>query len=161
MPDMLVKLYALPQAPTLFSRLAIKGVDIRRALAPEKRLLADWVGTTFDAAWAGEVDVAFARVPISCFVAVYRGEPVGFGCYDCAARGYFGPTGVLPAERGAGIGQALLLACLEDMRVQGYGYGIIGGAGQTEFYSKAVSAVEIPNSTPGIYAGLLSATNKS
>lgn len=160
MPDMLVKLYDLPQAPTLFSRLAEKGVDIRRALAAEKRLLAEWVGKTFEPAWASEVDVAFARVPASCFVAASRGEPVGFGCYDCAARGFFGPTGVLPAERGAGIGQALLLACLEDMRIQGYGYGIIGGAGQTEFYAKAVGAVEIPSSSPGIYAGLMSSSTK-
>ena len=34
----------------------------------------------------------------------------------------------------------------------GYAYGIIGGAGPTEFYERAVSATLIPESVPGIYA---------
>jgi GNAT superfamily N-acetyltransferase len=155
MTDMLVKLYDLPKAPTLFSRLAEKGIAVRRALAPEKRLLVDWTEQMFEPAWASDVDVTFARSPISCFVATHRGEPVGFACYDGIARGVFGPSGVLPAERGVGIGQALLLACLEDMRVCSYGYAIIGGAAVTSFYAKAVGAVPIPDSEPGIYHGQL------
>ena len=54
-----------------------------------------------------------------------------------------------------GIGTGLLFACLEDMRQQGYGYAIIGGVGPTAFYSKAVGAVPIEGSEPGIYRGLL------
>ena len=49
----------------------------------------------------------------------------------------------------------LLFACLEDMRQQGFGYAIIGGVGPAEFYAKAVGAVAIDGSEPGIYRGLL------
>ncbi len=38
---------------------------------------------------------------------------------------------------------------------EGYAYAIIGGAGPTEFYTKAVGAVAIEGSTPGIYRGVL------
>ena len=54
-----------------------------------------------------------------------------------------------------GIGRGLLFACLEDMRQQGYGYAIVGGVGPTAFYSKAVGAVVIEGSEPGVYRGLL------
>ena len=47
------------------------------------------------------------------------------------------------------------MACMLDMRLKGYGYAIIGSVGQTEFYSRAVGAVEIPDSTPGIWDGML------
>jgi hypothetical protein len=58
------------------------------------------------------------------------------------------------AFRNLGIGHALVLACPLDMRVKGYDYAIIGGAGSTEFYQRAVGATVIPDSVPGIYAGL-------
>jgi hypothetical protein len=41
------------------------------------------------------------------------------------------------------------------MRWQGYGYAAIGGVGPIEFYEKAVGATVIPDSTPGVYSGLL------
>ena len=41
------------------------------------------------------------------------------------------------------------------MRQQGYGYAIGGGVGPTAFYSKAVGAVLIEGSEPGVYRGLL------
>ncbi|HEV7291263.1 MAG TPA: GNAT family N-acetyltransferase, partial [Devosia sp.] len=40
-------------------------------------------------------------------------------------------------------------------REAGYGYAVIGGAGPVEFYQKRLDAMVIPNSVPGIYAGLL------
>ncbi|MEO8397022.1 MAG: GNAT family N-acetyltransferase, partial [Chloroflexota bacterium] len=55
------------------------------------------------------------------------------------------------------IGKALLLACLHDMLAQGYGYAIIGWAGPVEFYVNAVGAIEIPDSRPGVYRGMLRA----
>ena len=62
---------------------------------------------------------------------------------------------MLTAERGKGIGRALLLSALHAQRAQGYGYSIIGGVGPAEFYAKAVGAVVIADSTPGIYDGML------
>ena len=41
------------------------------------------------------------------------------------------------------------------MRQQGFGYAIIGGVGPTAYYSKAVGAVPIDGSEPGVYRGLL------
>lgn len=63
--------------------------------------------------------------------------------------------------RGKGIGEALLIESLAAMRATGYAYAIIGGAGPTQFYARAVGAVEIPGSTPGIYAGMLSPVEPS
>ena len=33
----------------------------------------------------------------------------------------------------------------------GYAYGIIGSAESPEFYARAVNAIEIENSVPGVY----------
>jgi hypothetical protein len=53
------------------------------------------------------------------------------------------------------LGRALLLAALHAQRAQGYAYSIIGGVGPAEFYAKAVGAVLIEGSDPGVYAGIL------
>ena len=99
--------------------------------------------------------IAFGRQPISCFIAVREARILGFACHDVTFRNFFGPTGVKLEVRKNGIGTGLLFACLEDMRQQGYGYAIIGGVGPMAFYSKAVGAVPIEGSEPGIYRGLL------
>ncbi|MBR1145566.1 GNAT family N-acetyltransferase [Bradyrhizobium sp. AUGA SZCCT0431] len=153
--DMLVKLYALPDSRPAYDRLRNAGIVMRRALAPEKHKVTGWVRQNFSEAWASETDVAFSRQPVSCFIAVREKTIVGFACHDATCRNFFGPTGVDPKARQGGIGKALLFACLEDMRQQGFGYAIIGGVGPAEFYSKAVGAVAIEGSEPGIYRGLL------
>ena len=86
------------------------------------------------------------------------GALVGFACYDATIRGFFGPTGVHEAQRGRGLGKALLFAALHTMWEVGYAYAVIGSAGPTEFYAKAVGATPIEGSTPGIYRGLLQDT---
>jgi len=153
--DMLVKLYDLPDSGAAFERLRQQGIRIRRALAPEKHRVAAWVRENFTAGWASETEIAFARQPISCFIAVREGRIVGFACHDATCRNFFGPTGVELHARKTGVGTGLLLACLEAMRHQGFGYAIIGGVGPSAYYSKAVGAVPIDGSEPGIYGGLL------
>lgn len=155
MTDMLVKLYALPPLEPALAVSHEASVEVRRALAPEKQDVLTWVGKNFSRRWVSEVDVSFARLPISCFLAVESGVLLGFGVYDATARGFFGPTGVDQAKRGAGLGAALLLACLHDMRAVGYGYAAIGGVGPAEFYTKVCGAVTIPDSTPGVYGGMI------
>lgn len=155
MPDMLVKLYTLPDLAPELARQTALGITLRRALAPEKHVIVEWVRATFSAAWASETDVALNGRPPTCFVATRGDRLIGFACYDSTAKGFFGPTGVAEAARGQGTGRALLLACLHAMRADGYGYGIIGAAGPTEFYTKAVGAIPIADSWPGIYSGLL------
>ena len=153
--DMLVKLYALPDSRPAYDRLQQAGIVMRRALATEKNKVTAWVRETFSEAWASETEVAFSRQPVSCFIAIQQKAIMGFACYDAACRNFFGPTGVAPKSQQNGIGKALLFACLEDMRHQGFGYAIVGGVGPADFYAKAVGAVAIDDSAPGIYRGLL------
>ena len=153
--DMLVKLYELPNSHAAYERLRPSGITMRRALAPEKHKVAAWVRNTFSEPWASEVEVAFSRQPVSCFIAIQHGKIVGFACHDATCRNFFGPTGVEPGSRKSGIGAALLFACLEAMQQQGFGYAIIGGVGPADFYTKTVGAVAIEGSAPGIYRGLL------
>ncbi len=69
-------------------------------------------------------------------------------------RAFFRP-GTRGHMHASGIGKALLLTTLHDMRAYGYGYGIIGGAGPVAFYQKLCDAVAIAGSEPGIYRGVL------
>jgi GNAT superfamily N-acetyltransferase len=151
--DILVKLYDLP-TPDL-SRLVATGVAIRRPLAAEKHLLAAWIEEHFSRGWVGEAERALANRPVTCFVALRRQELIGFACWDAAALGVWGPTGVQASARGAGVGSALLLVTLQAMREQGYAYAVIGAAGPVEFYQRAVGGIVIPGSWPGLYRGML------
>jgi GNAT superfamily N-acetyltransferase len=154
MHDMLVRLYDLPSLEEAMAAIAGHRVTVRRALAPERQAVLDWVRSHFPSS-AAEAGTAFERVPATCFIAVRGHEFVGFACHDVTCRNFFGPEGVATAERGCGIGRALLLAALHAQRAQGYAYSIIGGVGPAEFYAKTVGAVPIAGSTPGIYVGPL------
>lgn len=159
MPDMLVKLYELPELPRQrMAQLAEEGVRFRRAIAPEKSLVVSWVRRHFSEAWANETDVAFSRQPVTCLLALQQNELLGFACYEATCKNFFGPTGVHEAHRGRGLGKILLLQALHAQRELGYGYAIIGGAGPTAFYEKACAAQLIEGSQPGIYRGMLTVT---
>ena len=155
MPDLLVKLYTLPDLTPDVTLMREQRIDVRRSLAPEKHLVTNWVRTEFSEGWASETDVAYSSHPVSCIVAIHEEKLVGFACYDVTAKAFFGPTGVDEPYRGRGIGKALLIVCLHEMRAQGYAYAIIGAAGPVDFYARTVGATVIPDSSPGIYRGLL------
>ena len=145
MPDMLVKLYDLPPIN------AIDGVTVRRARPYEITRVAEFVTAHFARSWADEISVGYANKPTSVWIAIEGGEVVGFAAAECTSRGFFGPTGVAPDQRGRGVGRALLLAALHGLREIGYAYAIIGGVGPADFYARAVGATLIDGSTPGIY----------
>ncbi len=147
MADLLVNLLKLPTFE--------HDLRVRRAQPFELTPVRRFVETNFSRSWADEISVGFARQPVSVFVATIERELVGFAGYECTRRGFFGPTGVIPAARSQGIGKALLLASLSALREMGYVYAIIGAAGPVYFYQKAVGAIVIPDSEPGIYADLL------
>lgn len=130
---------------------------IRKPIGPEHDLVTAWVAKTFSPGWASEARVALTNRPVSLFIAT-RGEPselIGFCCYDATARGFVGPIGVAESARGTGVGAALLRACLADMRAVGYGYAVAGAVGVPEFFRRVAGAVEIADSSPGIYRGML------
>jgi predicted N-acetyltransferase YhbS len=147
MPDLLVNLLKLPPVEQHDERLLI-----RRAQPFEITTVLDFVRENFSANWADEISVGFANKPVTVFIAVIDRKPVGFAAYECTRRGFFGPTGVLEGERGHGIGKALLLSSLVGLRELGYVYAIIGGVGPVRFYQKAVGAIVIPDTEPGIYS---------
>ena len=126
-------------------------VLIRRAQPFELSALRNFIQQKFAASWADEVSVGFANKPVSVFIATIDRELVGFAAYECTRRGFFGPTGVVESARGLGIGKTLLVSSLLGLRELGYVYAIIGAAGPVHFYQKAVGAIVIPDSEPGIY----------
>ncbi|MBA3241721.1 MAG: GNAT family N-acetyltransferase [Acidobacteria bacterium] len=152
MPDMLVNLLRLPALAPVLSELRGVGVVVRRAQPWELTEVRMFVAGYFDARWADEVSVGFMRQPVAVFVALREGRLSGFAAYECTRRNFFGPTGVVENERGRGLGRALLLACLWGMREMGYVYAVIGGIGPAPFYERAVGAIVIDGSSPGIYA---------
>ncbi len=155
MIDMLVRLYDLPDSTDIYRRVEEAGVILRRPNGYERHILAHWVGEHFSPKWVSETKVAFARQPVSAFLATRQKKILGFACYETTLKGYFGPTGVAESERGTGLGTALLYKALEALREDGYAYAVIGGVGPREFYEKACGAIEIPGSDPGIFADLL------
>ena len=155
MPDLLVNLLKLPPLEPLVLEMEINGVLIRRAQPFEITRVRAFIEQEFSVAWADEVSVGFANKPVSVYIATEDQAIVGFAAYECTRRSFFGPTGVVENMRGRGVGKALLLACLQGLREMGYVYGIIGGAGPVEFYEKAVGAIVIPDSDPGVYTNLL------
>ena len=69
------------------------------------------------------------------------GALVAFAAHDGNNRGlgWFGPTGVLPQNRGHGIGELLLLHCLRDVAARPEG-GVIAWVGPVEYYARACAA---------------------
>jgi predicted GNAT family acetyltransferase len=156
MPDMLVRLYDLPDTAAAYdARAAAAGIVVRRLDAWDRGALRRFVAKHFGDNWASEADFAFGNGhPITGFVAVKDGDIAGFAVYESSRRGFFGPTGVREDLRGSGAGAALLYRCLESMREMGYAYAIIGGVGPAEFYEKVCGASIIPGSERSVYAEL-------
>jgi len=151
MPDLLVNLLKLRS----LDQLPDEAVNIRRAQPFEITPVREFIEKNFSVAWADEVSVGFANKPVTVVIATRHGRVIGFAGYECTRKAFFGPTGVAESERGSGIGTALLIASMWGLRELGYVYGIIGGAGPVDFYQRAIGAIVIPDSQPGIYTDLL------
>jgi GNAT superfamily N-acetyltransferase len=155
MPDMLINLLGLPPLEPQIQRMAKGGIILRRAQPVEITQVRSFVEENFSVSWADEISVGFANKPVSIYIAVLEKQIVGFAAYECTRKTLFGPTGVAESVRGRGVGRAMLIASLWGLKELGYVYGIIGGVGPVEFYEKAVGAIIIPGSDPGIYTNLL------
>ncbi len=156
MNDMLVRLVSLPDIINTEKVLKQEEqVIFRRPIAPEKSIVTQWVSQYFSSNWADEVDVAFSRIPVSCFIAQRGQEIIGFSCYECTAKNFFGPTGIIEKERGKNIGKVLLIKALLALKELGYGYAIIGGVGPVEYYQTTVNATVIDGSQVSVYQHML------
>jgi GNAT superfamily N-acetyltransferase len=160
MADLLVNLLKLPPLAPHVEKLAAGGILLRRANPFEQTAIRQFVEKHFSIGWADEISVAYARQPVTLFVATKGTELLGFAAYECTRRGFFGPTGVVESARGQGIGTALLIAGMWGLAEMGYVYGIIGAAGPMEFYQRTVGAIKIPDSKPGIYTNILRAAER-
>ena len=152
MVDMLIKLYDIKPQEIIWPEHKALGIELRKPIGPEKHAIIAWVFDHFGDGWASEVDVALSNQPRTCYVAVKDSKIIGFACFDATALGFFGPIGIIKSQRKKGIATALMNACLLEMKIKGYGYAIVGGVEDTDFYKNTVGAMEIPDSAPGIYA---------
>jgi predicted N-acetyltransferase YhbS len=161
MADLLVNLLKLPPLAPAVEGVAARGILVRRGNPYEQTPIRQFVEKEFSMGWADEISVAYARQPVALFVATKGPRILGFAAYECTRRAFLGPMGVAKSAREKGIGNALLLAAMWGLYEMGYVYGIIGGVGPVEFYRKTVGAIEIPDSTPGIYTNILRAAKKN
>ncbi|MCI1955130.1 MAG: GNAT family N-acetyltransferase [Oscillospiraceae bacterium] len=155
--DMLVKLYDLKEKRELYENLKKQGISIKRAMPADESRVVQFVKNNFGGGWAHDCSYAFSNHPVSCYVAVREKKPIGFACYDSAAKNFLTPVGVYEKFRGMGIGEALLRACLEAMRGEGYGYAVVGWVEDNTagFFENTVGAAAIAGSFPGVYRNLI------
>lgn len=156
MKDMLVRLLDLPivtkKEEQLFEE---QNILFRRPIAAEKSIVCQWVSDNFSTNWKDETDIAFSTVPVNCFIAQRGQDILGFACFECSTKNFFGPTGVIDKEQGKGIGKILLVKALNTLKEMGYAYAIIGGVGPAAYYQNAVNAVIIQGSENSIYSNML------
>lgn len=159
MSDGLVKLYRLPELQPRLMRLQSAGYQVRQAMAYEKAQVCQWVRNQFSDGWCSECEIAFARSPLTCFLATHHQQLIGFACYEVTLKNFFGPIGVSRHYQQRGVGEALLLSALIAMRALGYGYAIVGGIDDTtaEFYRKTVGLELIPESSESVYTNRVKA----
>jgi len=148
LPDMLVDLRRLPGSEQIASRVFTSGVRVRRAEPGDYARLRAFVAKRHEGwgRWETAIDRTFAREPITTFVALEGGEFIGFASYDSGNRGVFGPMGVQKQKRKRGVGSALLMMAIEDMRTAGYKYAVISEVGPLDFYVKVCGATVISGS---------------
>lgn len=127
----------------LVERAAQAGYQLARGDAVDSARLLAFVGRCFSVEWAHEVSRALAGERRAVHVALAGSELVAFAAGDGNNQGlgWFGPAGTLPEHRGRGLGEALLLACLLDMRGQSQA-GVIAWIGPRSFYQRCCGAVD-------------------
>lgn len=114
------------------------GVGVSRVSTASRDRVLAFIEKEFGRIWRFEA----AKGGENLFCAEANGEIVGFSAHDANNRGlgFFGPTGVARAQRGRGIGAALLRASLADLRRLGYERAVIPWTDAIDFYRKACGA---------------------
>jgi len=111
--------------------------NVRLARPDETNRVLDFIERHFGRIWRFEAARAAGIV-----IAEHDGQLAGFAAYEANNRGLgtFGPTGVASEFRRRGIGRALLLAALAELRALGYANAIIPWTDALEFYARSCGA---------------------
>lgn len=127
---------------SLESLPAEKREAVERASPGSRPEIVDFIAARFSHIWAYEAARALVNDPPTLFVARRGGRMVGFAAHEANNRGlgFFGPMGVGAEARGSGIGRALLLASLLDLRRLGHRSAVISWAANPDFYARACGA---------------------
>jgi GNAT superfamily N-acetyltransferase len=113
------------------------GQEILPVLTRDRERVLAFIDKNFGQIWRFE-----ASKGKTIFYVEVDGEIAGFSTHDANNRGlgWFGPTGVAQSHRGRGLGRALLLASLADLRRLGYHRVVIPWTDAIEFYRKTCEA---------------------
>lgn len=143
--DMIVNLYSTDDRWRKTNKY-----NVRAVFPSDKERVLDFVKKEFpnEKGWLMEISRAIQEG--KCIIAAKDGQILGFGCYDCTGKGYFGPFGVKCSDRQKGIGTEIFCECLDAMKCCGYGYAIIGWVDESacDFYKKVSNAWYIPDTEP-------------
>jgi mycothiol synthase len=124
------------------ARLAAEGIICRRLASTEREVFGQWMTVAvYSPGWRYQALRAAEMDPPAVFVAEKDDKFVAFACFDGVRPGWFGPMGTKESVRGSGIGSAILIQCLQDMKARGYGVCTINSVGPLYFYSKVAHAV--------------------
>jgi mycothiol synthase len=113
---------------------------LRRAEPADWPALETFVRGQFTEVWSHEARLALYGDTPTIFIASHDERVTGFACYGVYRPDWFGPLGVDPESRGEGLGEALLLLCLDDLAAAGVAVAQIGWIGPMSFYAKTVDA---------------------
>jgi mycothiol synthase len=120
----------------------VDGYRVRRADPGERGALRGLMEPSWTVGWLDAAMLGLGHEPVGVFVAEKGDELVGFSAYEVdQCLGSFGPTGVVPAHRGHGLGARLLWACLDDLQKKRRAECQIGWVGPVGFYHRACGAV--------------------
>jgi predicted N-acetyltransferase YhbS len=131
----------VPPAPQMIVDEDARGYAVRRARLQDRDAFVEYMTRDWTPVWREEADQAFRMETLPLFLAWRDEEIVGFAaCEVSQCLGGFGPTGVSPEHRGAGLGRRLLWACLDHLRRAGRPTCEIGWVGPVSFYHRACGA---------------------
>ena len=117
--------------------------EAQRGVPSDLAWLPEAVARRFSDSWASEVDIALRMDRASVWYLGARTDLLGFAVNSLWARNAFGPMGVAESQRGRGLGAALLVRALRDLRVRGVERCVVAWIGPKEFYDRYMHTVSV------------------